>query len=96
MIANDGLWQGVRLLTSESIQFLQQVAAPPNDGGRQGRAFFYYGGHNLLGHGGGELGKGLLLDLLMHVFASLRLGIELLSKCCVTVLCWQASQQKLI
>lgn len=54
MVANHGVWKGVRLLSNESAAFIRERADV--QGRRdQGRAFFHYFG-DLLGHEGGELG----------------------------------------
>ena len=75
MVANRGEWGGVRLLSEASIEFLEERAPPPaNDRGRQGKAFFRYGGaeSRVIGHDGGELGiaTGAYLDLESGVAAT--------------------------
>ena len=57
MVANGGVWQGVRILSSDSIATI--LTRTEWDGGRQGAAFWSFrGGANspLIGHSGGELG----------------------------------------
>jgi CubicO group peptidase (beta-lactamase class C family) len=67
MVANRGEWGGVRLLTEASIAYLEERAPAPNNGGRQGKAFFRYDNpeSRVIGHDGGELGiaTGAYLDL---------------------------------
>jgi CubicO group peptidase (beta-lactamase class C family) len=64
-VANGGVWQGARVLTGESVEIIKQRSGW--DGGRQGRAFWYYTSANsrVIGHEGAELGVATMsyLDL---------------------------------
>ena len=51
MVANDGVWQGVRILSAESVAIIK--TRTQWDGGRQGAAFWSYrggGSSPLIGH----------------------------------------------
>ena len=72
-VANDGVWQGTRMLSGASVEIIKERTGL--DGGRQGRAFWYYTSANsrVIGHEGAELGIATMsyLDLETGVGATI-------------------------